>query len=87
MLRMDGERVMRQRSLKPRAGTDIYLMNVPRRYAGTPEGEKCWFSLQGRLEGFLGELLHRSWDAGKESRHDGVRYQRAHLRHSSSLSS
>lgn len=54
MLRMDVERVMRQRSLKPREGTDIYLMNVPRRYAGTPEGEKCWFSLQGRLERFLG---------------------------------
>lgn len=35
-------------------GDRIYLMNVPRRYSGTPEGEKCWFSLQGRLEGFLG---------------------------------
>lgn len=48
----------RQRSLELREGTVISLMNVSRSYARTPEGEKSWSSLQGRLE----DPLRRSWD-------------------------
>lgn len=54
MLRMDVERVMRQRSLKPREGTDIYLMNVPRRYAGLQKVKSVGFLCRAGWRGFWG---------------------------------
>lgn len=76
MLRISIERAMRQRSLEPREGTVIYLMNVP----GATLGLQSVKSVGLLCRGFwslrdLGELLHSSWDTAKERWYDGVWYQ------------